>query len=193
MSEQMNHDVWQPIPDFQGLYEASKSGEIRSIARIDKRGKPWPTRTLKPFRDGKKGYVAVCLLKDGVPTRAKVHRVIASVFVPNPRSAPQVNHINGDRSDNRASNLEWCTGSENVRHAFDQLGRVSSGGHAGKIGAAHHASRAVVATNQSTGEVLAFGSSAEAARALGLASGSVPRVCSGKWKHAGGWSFRYEQ
>jgi hypothetical protein len=69
--------------------------------------------------------------------------------------------------------------------------KKSSGGHHGKAGAMNHNSKTVVGMNLSTGEVRTFGSAAEAARELGIGSGSVPRCCSGMYKHSAGWSFRY--
>lgn len=109
-----------------------------------------------------------------------------------PAEKEQVNHINGVRDDNRASNLEWVTCQQNVCHAFDVLKRKSSGGHKNKTGSKHHCSKAVIATNLIDGSTLRFGSTAEAAVALGISAGSIPRCCAGKYQSSHGYSFVYE-
>jgi len=178
-------EVWVPIPET--TYEVSDLGRVRSLPHIDHRGFPWPGKVLKPFRDGKRGYVAVSIHNK----RTKVHRLVATAFhTPGP-GQDQVNHKNGQRSDNRACNLEWCTAQENSAHSYRELGRKSSGGHKGKLGSANHNSKSVEGKHLETGAVRVFGSTAEAARELGIATGMVPRVCSGKYKHAAGWHFRY--
>lgn len=81
---------------------------------------------------GAHGYRIVGLYKDGKATMKYVHRLVAESFIPNPSKKPQVNHLNGDVTDNRAENLEWVTGSENQLHAYKSLGRKPSGGVARK-------------------------------------------------------------
>lgn len=82
-------------------------------------------RLLKGVK--RNGYVYVTYWLNGEFNKHKaVHRLIAEAFIPNPENKPFVNHKNGIKDDNRAENLEWCTNSENMRHAFDKLGIVSA-------------------------------------------------------------------
>lgn len=119
-------EIWKVIPGFDGLYEASNLGRIRSKARIRRSGVPLRGRVLKPTVS-RGGYLQVALTNmDGIRKDMKVHRLVAMAFLSNPENKEQVNHKNGVRNDNRLENLEWCTCSENHRHAFDVLGKVAS-------------------------------------------------------------------
>jgi hypothetical protein len=142
---------------------------------------------MKPFRDGKQGYVCIHL----AGTKYKLHRLVAVVFDVG-GEGPQVNHKNGLRGDNRAENLEWCTASENIRHSIDVLGnKKTGGGHPGKVGERHHRSKPVEAIRVSTGEVRRFESAEQARLALGIPAGSIPRCCAGKYASSHGWRFAY--
>ena len=65
-----------------------------------------------------RGYKTVSIMKEGKCKTVSVHKIIAECFIPNPENKPQINHINGDKHDNRIENLEWCTISENSIHAY---------------------------------------------------------------------------
>lgn len=100
----------RPIPGYEGIYDVSEDGRIWSCANRLHDGL-W----LKPSL--KKGYPFVCLARDGRIQQVLVHRLVAAAFVPNPTNLPQVNHRNGRKDDNYASNLEWCTPHQNTLHA----------------------------------------------------------------------------
>lgn len=95
--------VWHVIPSFPE-YEANRLGQIRRRTT---------TRVLKPF-DDKRGYLRVNLNGKNI----KVHKIIAEMFVPNPNHYPVIDHKKGNKHDNRASQLEWCTLAENTRRAY---------------------------------------------------------------------------
>ncbi|MBR1497753.1 MAG: HNH endonuclease [Oscillospiraceae bacterium] len=83
-------------------------------------GESWiKGRTLKPYRTGKgSGYLTVNLHGNCKDVNMKVHRLVATAFIPNPLNKPEVNHIDGNKKNNHVSNLEWATGAENVDHAY---------------------------------------------------------------------------
>ncbi|CAB4120783.1 NUMOD4 [uncultured Caudovirales phage] len=119
---------WAPIAGWEGVYEVSDHGRVRSLARDfgDKAGRRRPTsgRIIKQ-RTNKEGYVLTCLSAFGRPRKTiTVHRLVAGAFIPNPDSLPFVNHKNSDRTCNIHTNLEWCTHAENVAHA-KQAGRLT--------------------------------------------------------------------
>jgi hypothetical protein len=180
-------EIWKDIPNTNGIYQASNLGQIRSVYHVDHRGRPWPGKVLKQCRNGNNGYVGVTIFKKP----KKSHRLICSAFFGNRDSSVHVNHKNGIRSDNRLDNFEWCTPQENVKHSFKVLNKKSSGGHKGKTGLLNHNSKKVLATNIKNNKQFIFGSTAEAARILNIASGSIPRVCNKKQSNSKGWNFVY--
>lgn len=117
-------EEWKDIPGYEGFYQASTKGRVRSLNRICTvyRGSTKYKRKLK----GKirslvnlNGYNGVRLSKDGDKKLIQVGRLIALTFIPNPNNKPQINHKNGIKTDDRVENIEWCTQSENTQHAYD--------------------------------------------------------------------------
>ena len=114
---------WRDIPGYEGHYQVSDEGRVKSLIR-------WRCpreRILKPGDDGR-GYPKVNLLMDRKLKTFKIHRLVATMFIPNPFSLPQVNHRDSNKWNNHVSNLERCTKSYNERHAANY--RRLSGGSA---------------------------------------------------------------
>ena len=107
-------EVWKDIRDYEGLYQVSNLGNVRSLDKI----------TNGRFRKGsilKKTncrYEMIKLCKHNGGSRLLVHRLVAQTFIPNPEDKKTVNHINGIKTDNRVENLEWVTTKENIQHAI---------------------------------------------------------------------------
>ena len=98
-------EIWKEIPDYEGLYWVSNQG----------RAKNKYNKLLKLGTDGK-GYMKIWLTKDGKQKSFRFHRLVATLFIPNPNNLPEVNHIDENKANNCATNLEWCTRSYNVNH-----------------------------------------------------------------------------
>lgn len=105
----MVSEVWKEIPGFEGIYQVSNSGIILSVKR----------NKYRKIRTDKFGYSIIGLNKGGKQYQFFVHRIVAEVFIPNPDNLAEVNHIDGNKQNNRAENLEWCSHYENIHHAFD--------------------------------------------------------------------------
>lgn len=110
-------EVWRDIKGFEGRYQVSNLGRVKSLARrmVVK------DRILKPFGNNK-GYKCVHLwnIQHKEPL---IHRLVAEAFIPNPDGKKEVNHKDGNPLNNEVNNLEWCTHSENMLHSFRVLGQ----------------------------------------------------------------------
>ena len=113
-------EIWKDIESYEGLYQISNLGNVKSVERIVKRG-----TNFKPVRErvlsvgDKDGYKHVILSKNGKPKTGWVHRLVAEAFLSNPDKLPVVNHKDENPSNNCVENLEWCTNYENAHHAIE--------------------------------------------------------------------------
>ena len=117
-------EEWKPIKNFEGLYEVSNLGRVKSLGRTIQRfnGSCYVTVTYPPKflkRTREEGYAQIKLSKNGKTNYFMLHRLVAEAFIENPNNKPEVNHKDGDKQNCCASNLCWCTKSENVQHAYD--------------------------------------------------------------------------
>jgi hypothetical protein len=109
-------EIWKDITGFDGRYEVSNLGRVRSLLDCLLRPK---TPTLKIQSVDMNGYPTVNLYFHKKLIVKRIHRLVALAFIPNPANKPQVNHIDGVKSNNNLSNLEWVTKSENIQHSYN--------------------------------------------------------------------------
>ena len=167
---------WKDIDGFEGLYQVSDCGAVKSLCKTE--------RKLKPRMC--KGYETVCLCKNGVRNYRRINRLVAIAFIPNPENKPEVNHKDGNKRNNTVSNLEWCTASENQRHAR------STG--LSPLGFNNAVLSKPVDMLSKSGELLrTFPSFKEAERQTGISRRNIYMVCVGKphYKTAGGYVWKY--
>lgn len=133
------------------------------------------------------GYVNLNLRQDGKQTTFLLHRVVATLFIPNPHNYPEVNHKDGNKLNNHYKNLEWVTRPVNVQHAYKT--GLNKGTWTGKSGGSHHRSKTVIQLDLEGNEINRYGSSREAEKALGMRS--IGDVLRGRNKTAGGFIWKY--
>lgn len=184
----MEQEIWKPIQDYEGLYEVSSKGRVRSLSRFvkcHKYSKRQISGTILKSFTVKNGYEIVQLMNRG--KKFAVHRLVGQAFIPNPQNKPQINHINGVKTDNRVENLEWCTQSENMQHAY----KVGLQLPKGMKLAEHSKARKIRVTKVSGEHVGDFDCIKLAAINLGLRYSSICRVLSGKRKKYNNMIFNY--
>lgn len=183
----------RPIKGYEGVYEIDSEGHIFSIERFVNRaasirhGMPYPGSILKVGGDEIKGikqrtgYLHVTLYKEGKrPQQFQVHRLVASTFIENPHNYKCVNHLNEDKLDNRAINLEWCTYKQNTRHSIKKI-RAAVIGSIGKR---------VEAFTMQGASLGVFETMTAAARATGINVQDVSKCANGCREKTHGYIFK---
>ncbi len=118
-------EIWQNIKGYEGLYQVSNMGRIKRLPKTEyvynylsnTKVKRVKKEKILAYKRNSNNYIIVTLSNNGVSKAYTIHRLVAQTFIPNPNNYPQINHINGKKYDNRVENLEWCTASENIKHA----------------------------------------------------------------------------
>lgn len=166
-----NGELWASVKEYPN-YQVSHKGNIRSL-NYNRTG---VVKNMIPKPD-KWGYL-ICVLrnKNGKKT-LHIHRLISDVFIPNPNRLSQINHIDGDKNNNSINNLEWCSQSYNMNHAYKNFLNPRQKG---------------VVQKNSNGNVLnVFRSAHEASRVTGINRGNISNCCIGNTSHAGGYIWEY--
>lgn len=166
-------EVWKDIADYEGLYQVSNFGRVRSL----KYRKTEKIQIMKSFN--RNSYLAVCLAKDSRTKFYNIHRLVAAAFLPNPNNLPCVNHKNEIKTDNRVENLEWCSYSYNNKYS--------------NVNDKSAMSRRKPVIQYSSDNVILniFKSATEASKQTGCNRNKIGACCLGKRKMCGGyrWSF----
>ena len=119
----MENEVWRPVAGFEGLYEISSLGRVKSVDRYVKQGtKNGGIRTfhvrekILPHKINTSGYPIVVLTRDGKSVWMRVHRLLAAAFIPNPDNLPEIDHIDTNKQNYNIDNLRWVTHAQNMNN-----------------------------------------------------------------------------
>lgn len=173
-------ELWLPVVGYENLYHVSSLGRIKGLKKfVTNRNNGGRVMEEKIITGKKRGlYLAVILCKDGILKAQSIHRIVASAFLANIENFPVVNHKDGNKHNNAVENLEWCTMSHNIKHAFatglkkyvppiiPRTGSLANGSIAIKI-------------EKENGETVVYGSIKEAANDTGLGWGYISKRLKG--------------
>lgn len=180
-------ELWLPVTGFEGFYEVSNLGNVRSLGRLANHSKPGYKRVvygklLKPQVAKRGGYIVITLKKDRIEKCLKVHRLVAMAWLNNPNDYSEVNHKNGIKSDNTVNNLEWCTRKQNAVHAKEN-GLLPKYIDNGK-------EKPVLAFDKSGKFIGRFRSRREAGRQLNVCCQNISTILNGRGRYVKGYTFK---
>lgn len=179
-------EVWKDVKGYEGYYEVSNLGRVRSVGHPINGGKQKTTGKIRKLVVNNSGYMAVNLKRNFVEQRKLVHRLVAEAFIPNPNGFGYVDHIDRNRLNNEVSNLQWVTQGDNLRASYAR-GRkpyIPTAEDRKKISDAN--SRAVI-----RGDGKRYKSLTEAAMDTGISKSAVYQAARGNCRTAGGYTFSY--
>ena len=176
-------EIWKDIKDYEGIYQVSNLGNVRSLDRLDNRGRKTKGRELKKKKMSN-GYEFVQLYKYNKFKNCSIHRLVAQAFLPNPSNLPQVNHKDENITNNRVENLEWCTNKYNTNYGTRNK-RLSELKNKYK--------QAVYSINIETKEIKEYESICDAHRQTKIDKRSIIHCCKGTRNLAGNYMWSYKK
>lgn len=178
-------EIWKDIPGYEGLYIISNTGKIISF---NYRGASFHKQI---FPSNHQGYKRIVLVKNNVHKKYFMHRLVAETFIPNPFNKPEVNHIDGDKTNNNVNNLEWVSHKENVHHAIKNGLRPLVCTPSGAKGSDSPVSKKVLQMTIEGHPIQEWGCAEDAAKHLNCSLRSIQRVCRHERKTYLGFRWEY--
>lgn len=179
-------EIWKDVVGYEGYYQVSNLGNIRSVDRViysDKlhigTKRKLDGKMLKPYVNAH-GYLALTLTKNGKEKSLRVHRLVAEAFIKNPNNYDQINHIDGNKTNNKVENLEWCNNQHNVIHAY-------------KNGLTKHYSKRIKQYDLKGNYIQTFESIAKACEEVNGKNANIIKCAKGYINSAYGYKWRYEE
>ena len=170
-------EEWRNIKGYEGLYQVSNLGRIKSLPRYTRNGSCKYEKILTPGND-KEGYKLITLHKNNTARTYRIHRLVAEAFILNPNSLPEINHKDENPANNNSENLEWCTTKYNHNYGTWRAKRI------GKNNPRARKIRCI-----DTGDT--FNTIKEASEAYSIGRTNIGECLSGRTKTAGGYKWEY--
>ena len=183
------HEIWKDIEGYEGIYQVSSLGRVKSMERVRSDGKRLRGRVLKQGVWGS-GYYAVTLRKNGRYEKFYVHRLVAKAFLVTKKDGYVVDLLNGDKFNNSLNNLEWVSHSENARRGWSQKNNRERRNIAVLNG--KRRAKPVIKLNMAGEKMKEFNSLAEAGKTMGIFPNGISLCCNGKRKTAGGYRWEFK-
>ena len=180
-------EIWRDIQGYEGYYQVSNRGRVKSLERIDNNNHKVKEKILKMVSD-KDGYLIINLYKNGKHKTCRIHRLVANAFLENPNNYPQINHLDENPKNNHVNNLNWCTAKQNNNHGKHNekvsnalKGKPKEKQHILKLRENNPNKRKIICIT--TNETFDF--IADGARKYNISSSDIVKCCKGKHKSAG--------
>ena len=181
-------EIWKDIENYEGYYQVSNLGNIRSLDRLiiqvdAKKGKYARIikgRIIKP-ENNKRGYKCVTLTIQNKKVLKPIHRLVAEAFIPNPNNYPVINHIDGNKHNNKATNLEHCSHKHNVNEAM-RLGLLKP---------KEQSCKKCVQKDFDGNIICVYNSITEASKITGICKGNISATCLGNQKYASRYKWEF--
>lgn len=174
-------EIWRDIKDYEGYYQISNLGNVRSLDRLDNKGRKVYGKNIT-IKRSRNNYRFVTLYKDGKAKMISIHRLVALNFLPNPNNFPQVNHKDEDITNNKLDNLEWCSSKYNANYGTRNK-RLSDLKESVK--------KRVIRYNEDKTEAKIYSSIREASKEHNNNNSHIIACCKGRKKKAYGYYWEY--
>lgn len=190
-------EIWKDIKNFEGLYQVSHLGNVRSLdAIINCKGAKNIDTHIRKGRIlkqsiGTTGYYSVNLSRNGKTKYVRVHKLVAEAFIPNPNNYYCINHKDGNKLNNYFCNLEWCDFSHNLKEAY-RIG-LRQNKYKGKYGREAQFSKPLLQFSLDGDFIKEWENAEQVKRELGYCAENIRSVCRGKRNQANGFKWKYKE
>lgn len=173
-----NDEIWKDILNYEGFYQVSNYGRVKSLNRVveGRWGKAVISEKILKSRKSKKGYLYVALYLNGKCKNIKIHRLVAMTFIPNTLNLPQVNHKDENKENNKVDNLEWCDNKYNCNYGSHTINYM----------------KAVNQYNMKGDFIKRWKSIKEASRILNINANCISSCCHHRIKTSGKYKWRFD-